>query len=97
MSRFFELYLHASHQQQKLLLMSLNDEQLKLLTEIIYNTAMENIPIPSEDKKKLSKYKTGIRKVLVEGISRTNRRRRLLYISNIIPVFIHNYLQWLEK
>jgi len=97
MNTFLEFLSIAPIHQRKILVLTLTDQQLKLLTEIIYNTAMGNIQISSEDKRKLTKYKLGIRKTLAEGISKKERRQRLLTISNILPLLISNYLRWQEN
>jgi len=94
MNEFLEFLSISPIYQRKILVLTLTDQQLKLLTEIIYNAAMDNIPISEEDKRKLTKYKLGIRKALAEGLSKKQRRKRLLNISSVIPVFIQNYLQW---
>lgn len=91
MDSFLEFLAIAPPHQQKMLLKSSTDEQLKLLIEIIYNIAMDNIPISDEDKRQLSKYKLGIRKVLAHEISRTQRRQRLIAVSSVFSIFIKYY------
>lgn len=97
MNSFLEFLSIAPQQQQKALLMAITDKQLKLLIEILYNVAMDTVPISDGDKKKLSKYKLDIRKTLADGLSTTLRRRRLIAISGVLPVFIKNYSRWLEN
>lgn len=95
MRGFIDFLTTASKQQQIMLLKSLTYTQLKLLIEIIYNVVMDNIPITNDDKKKLIKHKSTIRKVLVEGLSLQQRRKRLLLLKgNILYIFIKNYLEW---
>lgn len=90
------LYTAAPHQRQ-VILKTLSNDQLKLLTEIIYNTAMDIIPIPDKDKKLLRKHRRNIRATLAQGISKQQRRRRLLTLNKILPVFIRHYLKWQDN
>jgi len=94
MNTFLEFLSIAPIHQRKILVLTLSNEQLKLLIEIIYNTAMENIQISSEDKRKLVKYKLDIRRTLAAGISKKERRQRLFTISNILPLLIKIYIRW---
>lgn len=94
MNTFLEYLAVAPKYQRKILILTLTVQQLKLLTEIIFNSAMDTMSTSEEDKNILRKYKLSIRKVLVDGITKQERRRRLLTISNILPRFINNYLKW---
>lgn len=62
MKNLVEFWLVASDQQKKGILITLTDQQLKFLTEIMYNVAADNIPIADEHKKKLSKHKLSFTK-----------------------------------
>jgi len=87
----------ASDRQRKMVIQTLSDEQLKLLIEIIYNVSSDVIAIPKSDENLLRRYKLGIRRTLVEGISRKQRRQRLLSISQLLPIFIKSYIRWQEN
>jgi len=94
MKSFLEYLLINPKPQLKLLLKNLTTEQLKLIVEIIYKTAAENIPLSDGDKTKLSKHKSAIRKVLSPGITRRQGLEKVLKVSNLLAIFIRNYLQW---
>jgi len=87
----------APNEQRKIVIQTLSDEQLQLLIEIIYNVANDVIVISKSDENLLRRYKLGIRRTLVEGISRKQRRQRLLLISQLLPIFIKHYLKWQEN
>lgn len=94
----FIKFLHSTTSlQRKAIMKSLTNDQLKLLIEIVYNVAMNVIPILEEDKRLLSKHKLSIRRTLEEGISKKQRQQRLLTIHKILPIFIRNYLKWQES
>ena len=97
MKYFLEFLLNTSNFQRNWLLKNLNVEQLKLIVEILFNVAMENIPSTKEDKRKLTKYKTPIRKVLSSRLTHRQRLVRLMKIRNILPLVVRKYLQWQEN
>lgn len=97
MKSLVDFWLIASDRQKKGILLTLTDPQLQFIIEIIHNIAADNISISDEDKKNLAKHKLLIRKVLAGGISRRQRRRRLLAASKILPTVFKNYLIWLEQ
>jgi len=97
MKAFLEYLLAASNMQVKSLLQNLTTDQLKLLVEIIYNVAKDIIPLSDSDKSKLWKYKRVIRGVLLRGLTRRQRQRRLVKIKDLLPIFIRGYLQWQES
>ena len=88
----------TSNRQRNVLLKCVSLDQLKLLVSIIYNTLRGNLTISARDKMTLLKYKTRIRNVVRKGITRQNRRARLISIANVLPIFIHSFLkQWQRK
>ena len=97
MKSFLEFLLSTSKSQRKMLITNLSYQQLKLIVEILYNIAMENIPLRKEDKRKLTQYKSSIRKVLSTRITRRQRLVRLIKLNEILPIVIRNYLQWQES
>lgn len=97
MEAFLNFLLFAPQRQREIIVQTLTDEQLKLVMEIIYNVANDVIEIPKSDKTLLSRYKLGIRRTLVNGISKRKRRHRLVLVSKLLPIFIRNYLKWREN
>lgn len=97
MKSFLEFLLITIPLQRNAIMKTLTDQQLKILIEIIYNAAMNVIPVPDKDKKLLRKYKRNIREVLADGISKRLRRRRLLTLSNVLPIFLRHYLKWQDS
>ena len=97
MKSLVEFWLAASDKQKKELLLTLTNQQLKFLMEIIYNIVTDNISIPEKHKKQLIKHKLSIQKVLTDGISTHQRRQRLFVLAKILPIFLNNYLQWLKN
>lgn len=94
MKWFVEFLQYASPLQRNAILQTLTNQQLKVVIEIIYNVVMNVIPIPDQDKRSLKKRKRDILRTLAKGISKQNRRRRLLSIGDIVQVFVRNYLKW---
>lgn len=90
---FLEYLVHATKGQRITLLKTVSINQLRLLTEIIYNTLRGNVQLDAEVKNTLKRRKTQLRKVILKTLSRSNRRRHIINIQNSIPLLIKAYLK----
>ena len=82
----------ASSLQLKFILKTLTKDQLQTIVEIIYNVVQGLYPVSVADKKKLNRYKSTIRKLFEPRLSRIERKRTLIKLKNIIPVFLNIYI-----
>ena len=73
---FLRLLRSAEKNQQKALLKSATDEQVKALSEIILNLLAGFLPISTKTKRSLSKYKDKLRGVVDRSVSVLTLKRR---------------------
>lgn len=79
--------------QRRAILRTLTDIQLQLLVEIIFNLIKGNLPLSVRNKQLLSQNKDNIRKIVTESISKQLRKKRLIKISEDIPIIVETFLR----
>lgn len=97
MKVFCMFLLMSSKEQFNYMLKSITKEQLQIILEILYNISNEIVMIPTEDKRKLKKYKTNARKLLSSDLKWTSRRRLLWKIRLVVPIILQNYLKYVKR
>lgn len=80
--------------QRNIILRTLTDQQLQILVEIIYNLVKGGFHISKKYRDALSLKKTNIRSVIEESISKRLRRKRLLKISEVIPIILQAFFKY---
>lgn len=88
---FLQLLRSTEKNQQKAILKTASEEQLKTLSEIILNLLAGNIPINFKTKRSLKKYKDNLRGVTEKKVAISTLRRRwnkfpLDVLQNIIKI-----------
>lgn len=91
---FLNFLVDIDNNQRNAILKTLTNEQLQILVEIIYNLLKGSLPISKKYKDLLYPNKQAIRKVVDESISKHLRRKRLLKISNDLPIILRNFLKY---
>ena len=86
--------LICSTQQFEYTLKTLTKIQLTVIVEILFNVVKGVCPISDRNKTKLYKKKRLIREVLIPRLTPTQRKRRLLKIKKLLPIFLQAYLQY---
>lgn len=97
MKVFCMFLLMSSKEQFNYMLKSITKEQLQIILEILYNISNEIVMIPTEDKRKLKKYKINARKLLSSDLKWTSRRRLLWKIRLVVPIILQNYLKYVKR
>lgn len=93
-SCFIQFLLTCSFKQFVYILKTLTKDQLQVITEIIFNVARGVCPISDENKMVLAKRKRLIREVVLPRLTHEQRRRRLLKIKKLLPIFLEACLQY---
>ena len=78
---FFELLTRISKSQVKAILNTLNKEQMNAICEALLNLRYGNIPLEDEDKRKLNRKRSVIRKLTSKAIGL--KHCRLLLVKEI--------------
>lgn len=97
MKVFCMFLLMSSKEQFNYMLKSITKEQLQIILEILYNISNEIVMIPTEDQRKLKKYKINARKLLSSDLKWTSRRRLLWKIRLVVPFILQNYLKYVKR
>lgn len=87
---FIKFLLNITKQQLVTFLRITTKEQLQTIIEIIYNVVHG---VCDSNKLTLSKHKNIIRKLVVKRSSLVERKKLLLKIHNILPVFLQAYIK----
>lgn len=90
---FIKFLLNITKQQLVTFLRITTKEQLQTIIEIIYNVVHGVCTISDSNKLTLSKHKNIIRKLVVKRSSLVERKKLLLKIHNILPVFLQAYIK----
>lgn len=80
------LLLNTSNKQKKVLLQTIEKQQLNAIVQIVYNILQGYRPLPDKDKRLLAKRKDVIRQFVSKGVSLKKRKDLLLkYFMYILP------------
>ena len=74
---FLEHFLKAGLKQRKVLLQTITDVQLRALGEVIHNVLKGNVPLTTEQKRKLKRYRR-ILYVLADKTLKPSQKRKLI-------------------
>ena len=94
--RFIQCLLELSPKQKLFILRNITDIQLKDIVEIIYNVLHGVCPVQAKDKAKLKKYKSVLRKLTASDVSFLLRKKQLLKIESILPIFFNAYIRYVK-
>lgn len=93
---FLSLLASADDKQRVVMMKTMNDQQLKVLVECVYNILFGVIPLSPQYKKKISTHKNAIRQITEQDISRERRKRLLLKHRTILPTLLKVVLTHLK-
>lgn len=88
--------MHMSRHQLLHVLRILTKEQLRAIIEIIYNVVQGTCPVSEANKNILLKHKNLIRRLVVKRLTLSQRKRLLLKIRNILPIFFQAYIHYVS-
>jgi hypothetical protein len=92
------LYLTSSPKQQvTYILKTITKDQLQIILEILYNIVNGILAISNEDKQKLKKHKTILRKLIAPDLKWTSRKKLLWKIRHLVPVILQSYLKHVKR
>lgn len=97
---FLELLVKASLKQQKALLQTLSDLQLKALSEFVHNLLKGNVPLSNEQKKTLKKYRSMLYILGDKKRKPTEKKKAVLRGSNPIRLVLKialEHVPWLPN
>lgn len=82
---FLKFLLNTNEKQQKLLIKHITKSQMDAIVEIVFNALNGNLPLSTDNKKKLKRYRHVIRQLVSKGLSRSRRKKILIkYIKQSI-------------
>lgn len=94
---FLKFVSSCSKEQRYAVLKCLNEAQLKILVEIIYNITKSVIPVSKRDKKLLRKYMHSIRRLILPALNLKSRQSILIKLEEIIPKVISLFFKYDER
>lgn len=92
-----ELLSSCAKSQIKSLLSTLSVDQVKILTEVLYNIQYATLPIPEDKLTYLQKKKSVIRKITTKGTSNRERKDLIVKNSALISVILKFSLQDIKE
>jgi len=93
---FISFLIDVPRHQLISILKILTKEQLQTIIEIIYNVVQGVCPVSESNKSILNKNKYHIRKLVVKRSTLTERKRILLKLNNILPVFFKAFINYVS-
>ena len=82
--------------QKQFILKTLTKNQVQCIVEIVFNVMNGVIDITENDKKILKKRKRIIREVIRTHATLIERKRHILQIKKILPLFLKAYLKYVS-
>lgn len=92
---FIDLLYNCSHNQRFSLMKTASNNQLKLILELVYNLVYGNIPISTDTKKLLSRYKPLFR-TLTSSTSLDTKKKLLLKHYNVFILILRAIQKFIE-
>jgi hypothetical protein len=89
---FLELYVRAGLKQRRALIQTLSDSQLRVLSEIVHNVLVGNVPLTPEQQKVLKKYRSVLYVVGDKSIERDRKWQALQKGANPIKFVLETAL-----
>ena len=94
---FIQTLLILPSEQVLYILKTLTKDQTQVIVEIIHNILKGVCPLSSIDKQVLHKYKNAIRNVVTPQLNLTQRKKQLLRIRTILPLFFKSYTKYVSR
>lgn len=93
---FILFLIDAPRHQLMSILKILTKEQLQAIIEIIYNVVQGVSPISESNKSILNKNKNLIRRLVAKRSTLSQRKKIVLKLRNILPIFFRAYINYVS-